>query len=590
MKRKWIKAVAYFCATVLFTQSFSGFGTLAVEAAASDYASQSNVFLDAGGYKTVPYGTVTSDYMNTYKERADVLPKLENAYLTENYKNMVATVPTSDWASSVVFDQFSESLYVHPMAFRATSAGMEMANPEVVDITYYTDGEPAVESLLEDSSVELVMGGNGFSAVDARIDAATDWTYDISMKDSGGNSEILTTLAKGSPYVYYRFTNVTPTISLGAGATNMAIYLNDTSSNAIGVSVTETTTGTNKTHYYGVFASSGTTWTNAGGKLTANLPDGKDWITIAALPDGTQETFNLFAQYAANRISNTVVEWDYSEAESLVTTDYYFTTTNMDTGATGGNTIIALYPHQWRYAKDESYTGLTYETIRGTMKTMVGTDYTTYMTYNGILAAMPNPVSEEGLGTLKNQISYWWDYYENTCNGTYTEVGDWQYGGYDTYWMGKNFNKRADILYMANQIEDDSEGWTTIKDDILSALKADLEYWFNPADCYTVEANPYITGFFFHYKDFGTLIGYNSSYSSDSELNDHHFHYGYWVKAAAAVAQYVPGWEREWGALVYEMISDFANPNRDGTSLNNQRTDVSIETDTKYPFLSFNLI
>jgi len=596
MKRKWIKAVATLCATVLFSQSFTAMGPLVVKAAASDLAGQANNFLDAGGYKTEPLGTVTSDYMNTYKDRADVLPQIENVYLTEEYKNTVVPVsgvPTSDWASSVVFDEFSESLYVHPMAFRATSVGMEMANPAVVDTTAPSgDGEPAVEALLEASSVELVMGGNGFTAEDARIAASTDWTYDISMKNAAGSSEILTTLAKGSPYAYYRFTNVTPTISLGGGATNLAIYMNDVDSNNIGVSVTNKTDG--KTHYYGVYASSGATWAVGNNRLTATLPAGKEWITVAALPDGTKTTFDIYATYAANRISNTLVEWDYSEAESLVTTVYNFETTNMDTGVTGGDTIIALYPHQWRYATEESFAEYTYETIRGTMKTIIGTDYTTYMTYNGILAAMPTPTSEEGLGTLKNQISYWWDYYQNTCKGTYTEVGDWQYGGYDTYWMGKNFNKRADIIFMAEQIEDDSEEWKAIKEDVYTALKNDLQYWFNPADCYTVDANPYITGFFYYYDEFGTMIGYNSSYSSDSELNDHHFHYGYWVKAAAAVAQYYKNyrteeeaetWEAEWGAMVYELISDYANPNRNGTSLNEQRTDNPINTDTRYPFL-----
>ena len=41
-------------------------------------------------------------------------------------------MPTNDWASSVVFDQYSESLYAHPLAYRAASNGMQMASPAVV--------------------------------------------------------------------------------------------------------------------------------------------------------------------------------------------------------------------------------------------------------------------------------------------------------------------------------------------------------------------------------------------------------------------------------------------------------------------------
>ncbi len=583
MKKKLIKSIAVICAAALFAETFSGMGILTAKAAASDYPGQSNVFLDSGGYKTEPYGSMTNDWGQTYKNRADVLPKRENVYLTDNYTDLIATVPTSDWVSSVVFDKFSESLYVHPMAFRAVSAGMEMAVPAVVDVKHNTDHEPAVKSLLEDSTVELVMGGSGFAVEDARMDASTDWAYDISMKSADKSSEILTTLAKGSPYVYYRFKGVEPALSLGGGASNMAVYHNDLNSNWIGISVQSNTDNT--THYYGVYASDGASWRQADGRLLASLPSGKEWITIAALPDGEAATFNLYGKYAANRISDTRAEWSYDEAASKVTTVYNVTTTNMDSGESGADTIIALYPHQWRYAADVTYTGKTYETIRGVMKTMTGKSYTTEMTYNGILAAMPTPKSEEGLGTLKEQISYFWDYYQNTCNGTYSEAGDTQYGGYDTYWMGKNLNKRTDVVFMAEQIEDTGEEWSAIKNDVLEALRKDLEYWFNPADCYTVEKDPYITGYFYHYADFGTLIGYNSSYSTDSELNDHHFHYGYWIKAAAAVARYVDDWEKQWGAMVYEMISDIANPNRDGTNLNVQRTDVEINSSTKYPFM-----
>ncbi|KPC73414.1 hypothetical protein ADL35_27615, partial [Streptomyces sp. NRRL WC-3753] len=69
-----------------------------------------------------------------------------------------------------------------------------------------------------------------------------------------------------------------------------------------------------------------------------------------------------------------------------------------------------------------------------------------------------------------------------------------------------------------------------------------------------------------------TLTGYPASYGSDSELNDHHFHYGYYVYAAAIVAQYDAGWAADsaWGGMVKTLIRDTANPSR---------------TDTAFPFL-----
>ena len=94
-----IKSIAVICAAALFAETFSGMGILTEKAAASDYPGQSNVFLDWGGFKTEPYGSMTNDWGQTYKNRADVLPKRENVYLTDNYTDLIATVPTSDWVS-----------------------------------------------------------------------------------------------------------------------------------------------------------------------------------------------------------------------------------------------------------------------------------------------------------------------------------------------------------------------------------------------------------------------------------------------------------------------------------------------------------
>ena len=41
-------------------------------------------------------------------------------------------------------------------------------------------------------------------------------------------------------------------------------------------------------------APSGTTWINAGGKLTAKMPSGKNYMSVAILPDGSNEAFSLY--------------------------------------------------------------------------------------------------------------------------------------------------------------------------------------------------------------------------------------------------------------------------------------------------------
>ena len=61
-----------------------------------------------------------------------------------------------------------------------------------------------------------------------------------------------------------------------------------------------------------------------------------------------------------------------------------------------------------------------------------------------------------------------------------------------------------------------------------------------------------------------------SSYGSTDELNDHHFHYGYFIGAAAAIARRDPSWTKNFGPFVDILVKDVANWER---------------SDTRYPFL-----
>lgn len=570
-KRKVVKSLIAIISVMTVAVSgipMSGLGALA--ATVDFYDESSAVMLDSGGFKTEIYGVGTDDWGVTYADRKETLPPA-TTYLTDKYRETVGTVPTNDWASSVVFDKYSESLYAHPLAYRAASNGMQMSSPAVTDTNSYVDGEPAVEALLNDETVELVVGADGFTAKDARVDKTTDWTYEIIMENSAQTSSMRAILAKGTPYAYYKFENLNPTISLGAGATNFSVYKNNTTSNIIGISLKNLKDG--KMHYYIVAAPSGTTWTNAGGKLKASLPSGKNYMSIGILPDNTDAAFDLYAQYAFNFITDTKIEWEYLENASKVATRYNVTTTNMETGVAGGDTIIALYPHQWRYA-DETYTGYTYSTIRGTMKTIVGSSYITQMTYNGILSTLPVTADEATIGTIKDQLGYLYDYRKNKGDPKWIAFLEGQYGGYDTYWVGKNLNTLADAILLAGQFED--EDMKTITSEMVAGTEGYLEFWFDPFQAY-ISGN-FVESYFYYHEEYGTLIGYPASYSSDKEVNDHHFHYGYWIKAASVIAMNDPAWAEEWGGMVYEMISDIANINRDGSSYNDNST-------AKYPFL-----
>jgi endoglucanase Acf2 len=89
-----------------------------------------------------------------------------------------------------------------------------------------------------------------------------------------------------------------------------------------------------------------------------------------------------------------------------------------------------------------------------------------------------------------------------------------------------------------------------------------LEGWLTATGA---DGRPKDRGLFAHDDRWGTLIGYPAAYGSDTELNDHHFQYGYFLKAAAEVARRDPSWgaRDRWGGMVELLIRDFACPDRD---------------------------
>jgi len=61
------------------------------------------------------------------------------------------------------------------------------------------------------------------------------------------------------------------------------------------------------------------------------------------------------------------------------------------------------------------------------------------------------------------------------------------------------------------------------------------------------------------------MIGYPAGHGQDNNINDHHFHWGYFIHAAAFVEQYQPGWASQYGEMVNLLVRDAATSDRNDT-------------------------
>jgi len=204
-------------------------------------------------------------------------------------------------------------------------------------------------------------------------------------------------------------------------------------------------------------------------------------------------------------------------------------------------TLFALYPHQWQ-ATSAPLLDYRYPSIRGLMKLGRGPQFVTRHGYPGVLPVLPRTPNEDPQPVLELLSR------EPDPLGPVPK---------DTYWEGKALGKLATLAALAEQF-DAAESADSYRDQ----LQQRLEHWFTACDA---RGELKRSGVFAYDRTWGTLIGYPPSYGSDTELNDHHFHYGYFVRAAAEVARRDPAWggDARWGKMVQLLVRDMANPNRD---------------------------
>ena len=248
------------------------------------------------------------------------------------------------------------------------------------------------------------------------------------------------------------------------------------------------------------------------------------------LPDDRSETLKLFAAHAYAHVTDSRV--DYEVADGKVRSTYRFICTPRE--GIENQTLFALYPHQWKYSATK-LTDYTYGSVRGPMKVALGNRFVTEIPVQGVLPMLPR----EGIQNRERIVGY-----------LQSEAAKPKPGFADSYWDGKYLGSLASFSGIAEVVE-----VPELQKVYVAELKRRLESWFTATPG---KEQPV----FYHDKNWGTLIGSRPGFGSDRPLNDHHFHYGYFIRAAAEVARLDPEWAKQWGPMVDLLIRDIASADR----------------------------
>ncbi len=463
-------------------------------------AQESIVKVGAGSYTTVPSGKTP--------------PK--TIFKTENFQGKT---PQQQWWSSLSWGKFPDRQYPHPLAVHPEAGGLRMYYPG----PHITANKGGFHGQMPGKADDLIIGHSAQGSFpDALIDGRSDWF--IAVRFASGANKMTVSYGHGSPFVFATYEGGNPTVKF---AGTPKVWAGDAKSAVLGVTVN----GAN----YGLFGATGSTWKGLDGSTFTNEAGGKKYFAVALLPDNSEKTLDLFKKFAYSHVIDTKVNWVFDEKTSKVTTTFTFKTKAYE--GTQEGTLFALYPHQWRYAAQPKLHGECgdYASVRGKMKLAEGPSFKTVMTYTGVLPSLPVTarVDKQKLaGLLKG------------------ESGGGGRGFGDTYGDGKWLGRYAQLVPLAEQC-----GQADTAKALHEKVRKHLEGWFT--------ATPGKgRGVFYYDSNWGCLIGYGASYGSDVPGNDHHFHYGYFIKAAGEVARTDPAWGKDdqWGGMVKLLIRDIANP------------------------------
>ncbi|MBN8545211.1 MAG: carbohydrate-binding protein [Ignavibacteria bacterium] len=454
-----------------------------------------------GSYSTVlPSGAVGP----SSSQGSPVVPKVSS--------NFNQPVQTNDWWSSLIFpfygSQHSNTMYVLPLVVKAGSDGLGMG--------YTLNPVYAAADYLYPYQQQLTVGVEGLAASRTLVDSYGDWTVTASWND--GVRSMKSTIGHGLPYAFFTMTGGNAKVVC---TENPVIWSN--SNGVVGLTVAG--------RHYGIFAPAGSVWTGTT-TLVSNL-NGKDFLSVAVLPDNSPATLEFYRKRAYAFVTGSTVSWTYDKQNAKVISNFTLQTVLKDSSAGNLNsTLTALFRHQWLNTT-APLTSYSYVSVRGQMRIFDGSTFSTTHDFNGILPALPN----EGIYNPSILAAY-----IDTVARETLPAGP-------IYENGKAIARFANVVHIADQL-----GKTAARDHFLQQIKTRLEAWLTVGGGHEMS----------YIANWNTISAYPSGYGADNQLNDHNFHYGYLIIAAATVAQYDPQWalESQWGGMINLLIKDCVNWDR----------------------------
>ena len=457
---------------------------------------------------------------------------------------------THKWWGSVSFlgemtvGDANDSAYItpDPISARITNKGVRVGSiPSGLQLTgpgQYYYPIPAHEAEVFDG---IAVGNSSYSNLEAYTKDYSEGSVTVLWKS--GNTDVMeATFVHGSPYVYFKaFSGNLELRTLRQDGVNEKGTFS-AGSNMYGI----WTSVAGKTNNYLIVGEGATTFTDVSassdpmtmGSIRVN--NSAKEMTLVYLPSlnagsPSSSMVSFFASKARNKVSALDIDYQVDRSTNEITVTHRYE----DEQGQLVDTITGMHPLHWKNSS-QATSNYKIRSARGMLKFAEVDEFNYKIPYVGVLPTMPTIDGSFDQATLEGLVSEFVSVSSDSWN-TYT----------DTYWSGKNYGKVAELAAIARSIGMQSEA-----EQLTNWLKAELSEWFTAEADGALKTKKY----FVYDSDWNTLFGFDEAYGAHQRIADHHFHYGYFVRAAAEICRVDLAWcgQDQYGPMIELLIRDYA--------------------------------
>lgn len=202
-------------------------------------------------------------------------------------------------------------------------------------------------------------------------------------------------------------------------------------------------------------------------------------------------------------------------------------TFNYKTSGSGELLMMALPHHQALLSPETLRQQVQLDCMKGVMVGVVGSSWTMVEPLTTITWGAPRSIDSDKIEAVREALK------NDIGKGVEAD---------DTYFGGKQMAAIGRLALIADEL-----GETDLANTYRTNLKRYLEPWLKSG------------GKLVYDQTWGGVIDLDGGFGMNY-YNDHHFHYGYFVYAAAVIAKADPGWVDTYGDAIMSLIRDYSNP------------------------------